>query len=101
MARAKYTNKSNYASTSLNKKYLELYQPLITADKLSDETRTVNIDNKYDRRPDLMAHDYLGSSKLWWVLVHYNREVIKDPIFDFRSGTQIVIPTRYKVSGTR
>lgn len=95
----KYSLNSNYSSTPLNKKYLGMYNPTLTRDSLSDEVRTVTIENKYNRRPDLMAQDFLGSSRLWWVLVHYNREIIKDPIFDFKAGTQIVIPKKFRSAG--
>lgn len=97
---AKYSLNSNYTNTPLNKKYLGIYQPSLTRDNLSDEVRTVTIENKYNRRPDLMAYDYLGSSRLWWVLVHYNREKIKDPVFDFVAGTEIVIPKKFRPSGS-
>jgi hypothetical protein len=97
---AKYSLNSNYSNTTLNRKYLGIYNPTLTRDNLSDEVRTVYIENKYDRRPDLMAQDFLGSSRLWWVLVHYNREKIKDPIFDFVAGTEIVIPKKFRASGT-
>jgi hypothetical protein len=97
---AKYSLNSNYTNTQLNKKYLDVYQPVLTRDNLSDETRTIKIQNKYHRRPDLMAYDMLGSDALWWVLVHYNREKIKDPINDFVSGLEIVVPKRYRSPGS-
>jgi hypothetical protein len=97
---ARYTLNSNYTRTPLNRKYLETYNPILTRETLSEETRTVFIDNKYDRRPDLMANDYLGSSALWWVLIHYNMDKFKDPIFDFVAGTEIVIPKKFRASGS-
>jgi hypothetical protein len=96
---ARYGLNSNYVSTKTNRKYLENYSPVLTSENLSDETRLVAISNKYNRRPDLMANDLLGSSKLWWVLVHYNRDKLKDPINDFVAGLDIVVPKRYRSPG--
>ncbi len=96
---AKYNSSSNYAGTALNKKYLELYQPPMTRETLSVETRLVKIQSKYDRRPDLMAHDLFGNSRVWWIFASYNREKLKDPIHDFKAGMTIVVPKKYKSIG--
>jgi hypothetical protein len=96
-----YKSSSNYASTALNKKYLEVYKPPLTRDTLSDETRTIEIPNKYDRRPDLLAHDLYGNNRVWWLFAHYNREVLKDPLNDFRAGLHIVVPKKFRIPGTR
>ena len=87
-----YSSNSNYSNTKLNSKYLELYSPVLSIDNLSANTREVEISDKYDRRPDLLSHDLYGTSAKWWVLVHYNRDLLKDPINDFRSGMTIVVP---------
>jgi hypothetical protein len=98
---AKYKPSSNYAKTTQNRKYLELYVPPFTAQSLSEETRKIIIENKYDRRPDKLAYDLYGNSRVWWLFAHYNREVLKDPVNDFRSGLEIVIPKKYRVPGAR
>ena len=87
-----YSGNSNYSNTKLNSKYLELYSPSISINNLSARTKEVEIDKKYDRRPDLMAYDLYGSPEKWWVLVHYNRDLLKDPINDFIAGMTIVVP---------
>lgn len=61
--------------------------------------RTVNdevyvIGHGYDQRPDLLAHELYGNSRLWWVFALRNPDVIKDPIRDFRTGTSIVLSPR-------
>lgn len=101
MTRPNYKDSSNYAITSINKKYLELYSPPITTSKLDDRQLTLIIQEKYHRRPDLLAYDLYGNSRLWWVFVHYNRNVIKDPIMDFTSGKKIQVPKTYSPSGVR
>ena len=101
MATPKYKSTSNYANTILNTKFLELYSPTITSDTLNPSRRKIVIQPKYNRRPDLLAHDLYGNSRLWWVFVHYNRNKIKDPIFDFTSGLKITVPRNVQTSGVR
>lgn len=50
------------------------------------------IESQYTYRPDLLAYDYYGSSKLWWVFAQRNMDIIKDPIFDMQPGTTIFLP---------
>ena len=95
-----YDSKSNYAITSTNRKYLEIYQPPLTENTLSQETTSIVIQPKYNKRPDLLAFDMYGSARLWWVFAHYNRDTLTDPIMDFISGTRIVAPKIYRATGT-
>ena len=46
----------------------------------------------YHLRPDLLAYDLYSDSKLWWVFAQRNPNRLKDPIFDFTSGTKIFVP---------
>ena len=94
-----YKNDSNYKITPMNKKYLELYNPTLTDENLSPEQRVMIVQPKYDRRPDLLAYDLYGSARLWWVFAHYNRNVFKDPIMDFRAGIKISVPTQVEQYG--
>lgn len=94
-----YSRTSNYFSTSLNTKYLGLYEPPITEDNLTPETYKAEISTKYDRRPDLMAYDLFGSQSAWWIFAHYNRDVLYDPVNDFTAGTVIVIPENFGING--
>ena len=95
----RYKQSSNYYTTNLNQKYLETYNPPLTTDTLSVRTRKTVISSKYNLRPDLMAYDLYGDSNVWWIFVHYNRDVIKDPVFDFKSGVEIVVPKTYLPAG--
>ena len=47
----------------------------------------------YDLRPDMLAFDLYGDSKLWWVFASRNPNRLKDPFFDFVTGTGIYLPT--------
>lgn len=46
----------------------------------------------YEYRPDLLAFDLYGDSRLWWVFAQRNPNRLKDPYFDFVTGTGIYIP---------
>jgi Base plate wedge protein 53 len=50
------------------------------------------INNVYQYRPDLLAHDLYGRASLWWVFSARNPNVIQDPIYDFKAGKTIFIP---------
>ena len=95
-----YNNTSNYSITGLNRRNLELYNPKITSNTLSEDTLTIIVQNKFNLRPDLLAQELYGSARLWWVFVHYNRDKLKDPIFDFKAGIKIVVPKTYRATGT-
>jgi len=47
----------------------------------------------YNLRPDMLASDMYGDSNLWWVFAQRNPNTLKDPFFDFVTGTSIYIPT--------
>jgi hypothetical protein len=55
------------------------------------------IGHGYDERPDLLAHQIYGNTRLWWVFAMRNPDVLKDPIRDFRAGTQIILPSEESV----
>jgi hypothetical protein len=46
----------------------------------------------YNLRPDLLAYDLYNNSKLWWVFAQRNPNKLKDPLFDFVTGTFIYLP---------
>jgi hypothetical protein len=87
---AVYNQSSPYSATPQNKLYLELLNIRPVPAESDDFLYT--IESQYEKRPDLLAHDLYGDAKLWWVFVQRNMEVIKDPIYDFVTGTQIYIP---------
>lgn len=90
-----YKSGSNYSITKQTYKYLDLYEPKLNINNLSQDTYELEIPNNFDRRPDLLAFSLYKDANLWWVFVHYNRDLIKDPINDFRSGLNIVVPKQY------
>lgn len=46
----------------------------------------------YEYRPDLLAFDLYNDARLWWVFAQRNPNVLKDPLFDFKTNLGIYIP---------
>lgn len=58
----------------------------------NDDDVVYTIENQYTHRPDLLAYDLYGSSKLWWVFAQRNMDILQDPVYDLRAGVEIKIP---------
>ena len=88
---AEYAKTSPYFKTNISPSGdLGIFQirPIPT----SDDDVLYTIENQYIHRPDLLAFDLYGSSKLWWVFAQRNPNTLVDPIYDFTVGTKIFIP---------
>lgn len=91
----KYTSDSVYRNTNIvDNKYLDVLQNSV-GDLDSYDIKKVTITNKYDKRPDLLAHELYGNARLWWVFAEFNQDKLIDPIMDFRSGLQITVPVGF------
>lgn len=86
----KYKNTSMYRNTPIKKNYLDIYEPAINLDLENYDIMTLS--SRYNKRPDLLAYDLYGQSELWWIFVLYNRDLITDPLYDFKTGIEIKIP---------
>jgi hypothetical protein len=87
---ATYTNSSPYYTTDKSNGYLDVIAfrniPAETDDILFEVTST------YTNRPDLLANDLYGDSRLWWVFSVRNASKIKDPVYDLVAGVKIYLP---------
>jgi alpha-L-fucosidase len=92
MANIKYSETSPYAKTDKFGKFLDVMtnRPITTK---SDDVY-YEIDSVYEYRPDVLAFDLYGDSRLWWVFAQRNPDVLKDPLFDFKAGARIYIPKK-------
>ena len=79
-----------YDTTTYKKQFLDIMvnRP-IPKDPLD---RYWEITQTYSLRPDLLAYDLYSDARLWWVFAQRNPNTIKDPLFDFVTGTKIYIP---------
>tara|TARA_B100001287_G_C22426752_1_gene409453 strand:- start:84 stop:368 length:285 start_codon:yes stop_codon:yes gene_type:complete len=87
---ADYKSSSPYSKTKMVGDYLDLMTHRSVAYDRTDETYIV--ESKYDMRPDLLAYDRFGSSRYWWLFAMRNKDIIIDPIQDFKAGLTIRIP---------
>jgi hypothetical protein len=97
---AKYANTSPWYNTGSVQNYLSILRIRPVAAESDDFV--YKIEPQYTHRPDLLAHDLYGSSKLWWVFIQRNLDILQDPIYDFVPGVEIYIPKRsglFKVLG--
>jgi hypothetical protein len=87
-----YPATSPYASTAVvNYEYLDvMVNRPINADPTDQYWQ---ITAGYNLRPDLLASDMYNDSRLWWVFAQRNPNKLKDPLFDFTTGTGIYLPT--------
>ena len=90
---------SQYAKTRIINDYLDVHKLPSISSRSDDEYYT--IENKYDKRPDLLAYDLYGSTRLWWVFIVRNMDLFEDPIDDFTAGTIIRLPSNDAIAGQR
>ena len=91
-----YKKTSPWFITKQNTLYLELLT-LRTIPTSDDDFKYV-IENQYRHRPDLLAFDLYQDAKLWWVFAQRNRSILKDPIYDFSTGTTIFCPAKANIN---
>ncbi|NBO99387.1 MAG: hypothetical protein EBU90_04565 [Proteobacteria bacterium] len=94
-----YSNSSPYNNTPIVNGYLDILNlpdlPRETDDILFEITKV------YENRPDLLANDLYKDSNLWWVFAVRNKQVLKDPVFDFTAGTKIYLPKMSTIKKVR
>ena len=92
-----YSKTSPYAKTQFYGFFLDVATiPTIPADP---KDVLYQIDAIYKQRPDLLAFDLYGDTKLWWVFAVRNPNVIQDPVYDFEPGVIIYIPQKQNLVG--
>jgi hypothetical protein len=90
-----YRTDSLYRTTPIvDNKYLGIYEPG-TIDLSNTNTTTVVLTNKHHQRPDVLANELYGNPKLWWIFAQFNPDTLVDPIIDFTSGKELIVPTRF------
>lgn len=86
-----YPRTSPYYFSSINDdKFLDIMVNRPIPPLSSDVYWTITM--VYEYRPDLLAYDLYNDSKLWWVFAQRNPNRLKDPYFDFITGTNIYLP---------
>ena len=85
-----YSITSPYYSTDVSSGFLDVLNyrdiPALADDLI------IELSDKYQYRPDLLANDLYDDVKLWWVFAVRNPGIIKDPIFDMKAGLRMYLP---------
>lgn len=89
---AKYTASSPWFTTPKTDTQLGIWSPRPIPASFDDYDYVIQ--PQYTYRPDLLAYDLYGSSRLWWVFAQRNADIIFDPIYDFRAGVIIKLPKK-------
>ena len=79
-----------FATPRVNQIYLDFMTDRPIPRQVDDILFKIN--TTYNLRPDLLAYDLYGDSRLWWVFASRNPNRLKDPYFDFVSGLGIYLP---------
>ena len=76
---ARFSASSPYAQTQIvDDQYLDIIT-IRPVPKNPDDVE-YTIESQYNHRPDLLAFDLYGNTKLWWVFAQRNMDVLQDPI---------------------
>ena len=79
-----------YTTGVVNNKFLDVMVDRPIVKQVSDIYWEITM--VYEYRPDLLAYDLYGDSRLWWVFSQRNPNRLKDPYFDFVTGVGIYLP---------
>ena len=85
-----YSKSSAYYTTPITGNYLDIIS-FRNIPNVSNDLK-FSITSQYANRPDLLAFDLYGDVNLWWVFAVRNKDVLKDPIYDFYAGQEIYLP---------
>jgi len=86
-----YPATSPYFVTGVvNNKFLDIMNDRPIPKLPSDRYWTIT--SQYNLRPDILAYDLYANANLWWVFASRNPNALKDPLFDFVTGTGIYLP---------
>lgn len=87
---AEYSSTSPYYRTETYGNFLDVMAHRSIPREADDVV--YQIQEVYQHRPDMLAHDLYGDASLWWVFAVRNPNTIKDPIWDFYTGQSIYLP---------
>lgn len=85
-----YSKLSPYVNTRTVNGYLDVISFIDLPGEADDIQFTIT--SLYMHRPDLLAYDIYGDPQLWWVFSVRNKDIIKDPVYDFIPGQVIYLP---------
>lgn len=86
---------SRYVNTDITDFYLDIWDSIEIPASASDIE--IELGSQYHERPDKLAYDTYGTSRLWWVFAVRNKDILFDPIYDFKAGVRIFVPSQNRI----
>ena len=90
-----YDRYSPYKNTSQTSWYLDIYNPIKIVEADDDEFFTIPAE--YNCKPMAYAKYKYNSERLYYIFAITNPDIIKDPIYDFKVGVKIRVPTYERI----
>lgn len=87
---ATYNSSSPYFNTGYSQFFLDIMNNRPIPRERDD--LLIEINQTYQYRPDLLAHDLYKQSALWWVFYQRNPNTLTAPPWDFEAGVEIYVP---------
>jgi hypothetical protein len=91
---SEYNKYSPYRTTTQTW-YLDYWNPITLVSSTTDKTYI--IPSAYNLKPWLLAKELYGAERLYWVFSILNPDLLVDPVYDFKVGTKIQIPTNERI----
>ena len=91
---ATYNRYSPYKQTDQTW-YLGYYVPITILPASDDSYYTIPA--KYDQQPWRLAKELYGQERLHYVFALLNMSILKDPLYDFKAGLVIRVPSAARI----
>jgi hypothetical protein len=91
---AVYDRKSYLSDTPIRSFYLDVAK---MPSMIGVTGKYVIVPPECENRIDLFSYQQYGSSRYWWMIALANADAIKDPVWDFHSGMQLLVPDKSKI----
>jgi hypothetical protein len=86
---------SPYYKATQTSNYLDYFEPGTIYPADSDESYTIPLE--YAEQPWRASYDLYGNERLYYIFAVINYDLIQDPIYDFKAGLVIQVPTLERV----
>ena len=94
------TGRNQYSATPVTDFYLDIAKFPTAADLLKNKTpEIIVVDPKFQNRPDLLSYELYGNSSYWWVIALINRNQLRDPIRDLKTGMVLRVLNKADIAG--
>lgn len=64
---------------------------------VADDDTQYRIPQKYHQRPWMLSNELYGNERLYYVFALTNMDKIQDPLYDFKAGMTIRVPSNTRI----